>query len=109
MQAKSRGISHVVKCATSVVPIERGCIVGKIGLEDVELSISIEVRDGRAHARLLTAIFVERGTSGHGHISERPITIVVVENAWRAVTSHVDIWPAVIIEIECRNAECVMA
>src|ERR1700676_3861265 len=71
VQSQPRGEGHVIDCAISVIAIERGSVVGKIGAEDVQLAIAIEVGDGASHACLRSSVFVERRAGDYSHISER--------------------------------------
>ena len=73
------------------------------------MAVAVVVAHGRAHAGLLASVFVEGRASGHGYVGERSVVVIPIENAGRAVASDKDVGPAVFIEIECRNAESVVA
>ena len=109
VQTEAGGESHIVKVAIAIVAIERGSVVGEIGFENIELAVAVEIGDGRAHAGLLRAIFVEGRAGNDGDIGKRAIVIVVIENAGSAVAGDVDIRPAVIIEVESGDAESVVS
>src|SRR5438876_1801671 len=109
MQAEAGGISHVIKRAVAVVAVKRSGIGGKICFENIELAVAIKVTNGRSHAGLLAAVFIESGAGRDRHVCKRPIAIVVIKNARRAVARDVDVPPAVVIKIERRNAKCVMS
>src|SRR5205085_7848202 len=85
-----------------------GSIVRKVGLENVQPPVPIIVADRGSHACLFTAVFVESSTRGHRHVGECAIVVVVVENARGAVAGDVDVGPAIVVKVECRNAEGVV-
>src|SRR5260370_17327646 len=70
VESQSGGERNVVKCSISVVTIERGSVVGKIGAKNVQLAVTIEISDGAAHASLRAPIFVEGRTCDHCHVGE---------------------------------------
>ena len=45
-RAKTGGISHVGKCAVTIVVVKRRGIIGKIRAEKIQVSIPIVVGDG---------------------------------------------------------------
>jgi hypothetical protein len=109
VEAKAGGISDVVESSIAVVAIESGGVVGEICFEDVQLAVTVEVGDGRAHAGLSVAVFVEGGASGDGDISESAVAIIVIENAGGAVAGDENVRPAVIVVIESGDAQGVMS
>src|ERR1019366_9964269 len=91
---------YVSKRAVPIVVIKRRGVVGKVGFEDVEAAVAVVVADGRAHASLLAAVFVERCASDYGHVGKCSVVVVVVENAGRAVAGYINIGPAIVVIIE---------
>ena len=63
LDANAGADRHVVEVALAVVAIEHIRIVGKMGLEDVEIAVEVVVADADAHAGLLQAVFAERGAA----------------------------------------------
>src|SRR6266478_7822662 len=64
VQAESSSIGHIVESAVAIVAIQRGGVVGKICLENIEFSVSVVIGHRGAHARLRAPIFIEGGTGG---------------------------------------------
>ena len=95
--------------AATVIFVKRGCVIRKICFEDVEMAISVVVADGRSHASLLPAIFVESSAGGHRNIRKGPIVVVAIKNAGRAVAGDENVGPAVFVEVEGGYAEGVVA
>src|SRR3954452_15713822 len=73
------------------------------------MAISVVVADGRSHASLLAAIFVESSAGGHRNIGKSPVVVVAVKNARCAVAGDEYIGPAVFVEVEGGYAEGVVA
>src|SRR6266568_1267394 len=109
IQAQSRVKNGFGKCSVPVVAIERGCVVRKIGLKKIRTSVAIIIGDGRTHTGLLAAILVEGNAHFGGYVRESSILLVVIENARGAVASHIKIGPAIVVIIESRDAEAVVA
>src|SRR6185369_14802508 len=109
VQAEAGGEGHVVEGAVAVVAIQGGSVIGKIGLENIQPPVAVVIADGRSHSGLFTAVFVIRGASSDRYVGERPVAVVVIKNAGSAVTGEVDVGPAIVVEVESRNAEGVVA
>src|SRR4051812_27679392 len=73
------------------------------------MAISVVVADGRSHASLLAAIFVESSAGGHRNIGKSPVVVVAVKNTGGAVAGDENVGPAVFVEVEGGYAEGVMA
>src|SRR3954464_9023066 len=108
VQAKTRGERGVRKIAITIVSIERGCVIGKIRLEDVEVAIAVIVGNGRSHSSLGPPILVEGCAGYNPYIGECPIAIVAIKNARSAITGHIDIGPSVIVVIQSGDTEAIM-
>src|SRR5260370_19368970 len=89
MEPQSGGEGYVIECAIPVVAIERGSVVRKVRAKDVQLAITVEVGHGAAHAGLRAPVFVERRSGDYSHVRECAVTVVVIQNAVRAVASEV--------------------
>src|SRR6266852_2753890 len=107
VQTESRGVSHIRKNSFTVIAVQSRRVIGEVGLKNIQPSVAVVIRDGSSHARLLAPIFVQRYSSHHCNIGESAIAIVVIKNTWGAVAGYVDIRPAIIVKVECGNAEGV--
>src|SRR5215470_2740952 len=107
--SNSRSVGHVRKRAIPVIVIKSRRVIGKVGLEDVQLSVPVVIRNRCAHASLLTSILVVGYATHDGCIGEGSISIISVENVGCAVAGDIDVGPAVIVVIQCGDAEAVMS
>ena len=85
--------------AAAVVPVQRRHLFGEVRADDVQPAISVEIADTHAHAGKSDSILVEGGAGRHGDFPKRPVVIVAIEQARRAVTGDVDIGPTVVVKI----------
>ena len=97
--AEAGGGCDILEDALPHVAIERRDVVGEMRLEDVEPPIGVEVADRHTHAGLLGAVLAVGDAALDGRIGEGAIMIVVVQDRCRRITRHVDIDPAVAIEV----------
>src|SRR5207302_2182572 len=91
--------------AVSVVVVEVASVVGKIGLENIEPSVTVIVADSDSHSRLLMTILAV-GTAGYNRdISAGAVVIVTAQHARLRLHGHINVRPAVVIEIvrDCGN------
>src|SRR5579864_4049381 len=72
------------------------------------MSVAVVVTDRRSHARLLASIFIEGRACSHRSIRKGSVVIVAIENARGAVARDEDVRPAIFVEVERGNAECIM-
>src|SRR5689334_16044533 len=68
------------ECSVGVVPVERGRIVGKIGFEDIEVPVAVEVPDRGSHPCLLAAIIVKCSPRDDCRVTKSPVLVVVIED-----------------------------
>ena len=101
--------SHVGEGAVGIVVVEGGGVVGEVGLEEVEATVSVVVGGGSAHPGLLAAVFVEGDADVGGGVGEGSVAVVVVEDGGRGVAGDVDVRPAVIVVVEGSDREAVVS
>src|SRR5258708_7586876 len=100
MSTQPRRISYIGEGAVAVVVIKRRSIIGKVSAEKVEIAVAVVIGNGGAHSSLFAAICVVSHTRENALVRERSVAIVMVEDTRRAVASHVDVRPTVVIIIE---------
>ena len=83
----------------AVVVIEAARIIGEVRLEEIEVTVEIVVADADAHAGLLGAVIAERDAPHDALLAKRPVVVVDEQQARRRVAGHVDVGPAVFIEV----------
>src|SRR5207244_2100659 len=109
VKPQARWESRIAETAIPVIAVQGGSVVGEIRFENIETPVAVKIGDRGSHACLFAAVFVKGGASDHRHIGESSVAIVVVKNAGRAVTSDINIGPAVVIKIESCHAKSVMS
>ena len=97
--AEAGGHRHVFEQAAAEVAVEGGDVVGEVGLEDVEAAVEVEVPHRHAHARLGGAELAVGDAARHGHVAERAVVLVPVEDRGGGVAGHVQVGPAVAVEV----------
>ena len=99
IHAQSRLVGAVVEGAVAEIHEEGVGIAGEIGLHNVEHAVAVVVADGNAHAGLRLAV----GRVGHarldGLILEGAVFLVHVVGGGGRVVGHVDIGPAVVVQV----------
>ena len=92
-----------------VVGVQRRRVAGEIGLEDVDGPVAIVITDRDAHAGLRFAVLAVGAARRDADVRERAVRVVQIQRAWIRVVGHVQIDPAVVVEIERADAEAVGA
>src|ERR1700739_4547913 len=73
-----------------MIAIKGSRIVREVGLGDVQVTVPIVIPDGRTHAGLFPAIFIEGNAGIGGSVREGSVTVVVIENRRRRIAGYVD-------------------
>ena len=79
--------------------VEVARVIRKIRFENVEPAVAIVIGHAHAHSGLLVAIFAIRAPRDHSYIRKCAVVIVVKKNARLRIDRHINIRPAVIVEI----------
>ena len=91
----------------SRVRVQRRRVAGEVGLENVDRAVAIVVAERDAHACLRLAVLAVRAARLHRDVLEGPVAVVPIERARVRVVRHVQIRPAIIVEVEGADAEAV--
>src|ERR1700744_3642750 len=75
------GKGDVAEGSVAVVVVQVARVIGKVGLEDIEPSVTVVVRDGDAHPGLFVAVVVVGATRHDGDIREGAVMVVLEQNA----------------------------
>ena len=78
----------------ALVQIQGVRVVGEIRLEDIQVSVKVEVSRRGSHAGLLLPIHVVGGAGDDAHLFKRAVSVVVEEQAGCRVACNVDIRPS---------------
>src|SRR6202040_1917688 len=62
---------------------------------------------GEAHSSLLGSVLVVRHSRLSPNVAERPIVVIVIQDAGGRVAGNVNIWPAVMVEIRRQRSKSV--
>src|ERR1035441_4262422 len=97
------GARVIFKQALTHVAIQHGQVSREVGLEDIEMSISVAVVRGGAHACLLLPILAIGKTAHPALFAECSVVVVDEQKARAGVACYVDIRPAIIVEIDRKS------
>src|SRR5947207_13237601 len=89
------------------VSVQSRRVFGEVGLEHVERAIGIAIANGNAHASLFSAVFVNRQSRLQALFRESAIAAIVEQEAGSGVTSHVDLLPAVTVQVSSDSRQPV--
>src|SRR5208283_4905077 len=78
MQAKSGLEGGIFEAPVALVAIERGCISGKIGFQNVEVAVEIVISGRDSHARLWFPVGAKHATGFQPHLNEFAVLLVLV-------------------------------
>src|ERR1039457_1009977 len=99
LHGKTCADGGVFETALAVIPVQNVSVVGEVRLEDIQVAVQVIIADSHAHAGLLHAILVQGHAALQADIGESAIAFVAHQETGCGVTSHVDVRPAVVIEI----------
>src|ERR1035438_5548769 len=90
---------HVCECRIAVIVVQIYTFIRKICLYYIEPSVMIVVAGSDAHACLRPSVFTEGDTSHQAFFAEGSVVIVHEEKSGRRIAGHIDVRPAVIVEV----------
>src|SRR5258708_31455984 len=96
--AQAGGVCDVIKVIAAAIQVERRSVITEIGFDDVLIAAVRKIVCGKAHSSLLGPVLVVRHSRLSPNIAERSVMVVVIQNTGGTVSSHVNIWPPVIVE-----------
>src|SRR5271169_6180271 len=70
-----------------------------MGFEDVEAAAKVAVAYADSHARLFGAVFVQSDSTHQSLFAESAVAIVDEQQAGGRVASHIDVRPAILVEV----------
>ena len=100
--------AHLLEGA-AVVAVECRHLLGEVRADDVQPAVAVEVAHADSHSRQRGSLPVEGAARGNRHLPEGPVLVVAIEEARRGVAGHVDVGPAVVVEIRRRRSHAVGA
>src|SRR5579871_5013353 len=89
----------VLKQALAMIAIKIWKIVGEVGLENIQQPVAVVVPSGSAHSRLVSTITAGRNTRFQTRLREGPVAIIPEQKTPFPVVGHIDIRPAIVIEV----------
>src|SRR5258706_3363970 len=99
----------ILEVAATEVVVERRRIAGEVRLYEVEIAIEIVVGGGDAHAGLGLAIWTESTPGLDGDVFKSSVLFIVIKRARGGIIGHVDVRPAVVVEVGSEDAKAVGA
>ena len=109
VEAEAAGERPVLAEAVTEVGVQRRRVAGEVRLDDVEGAVAIVVADADAHAGLRLAVLAVGAAGADADVRERAVVVVAIERARVRIVRHVDVGPAIVVEVERADAEAVGA
>ncbi len=107
VQAQSGLKGGVLEVRATLVVIQGWSVAREIGFHDVEIAVEIVVGGRDAHAGLRLAVGTEGATGLERDVDELAVLLVLVKRAGGGVIGHVDVGPAIVVEVRREHAESV--
>ena len=93
----------------SSLRIERGPVAGEIGLGDIQKAVAVVIGDRDAHAGLQLAVGVVSYAGRIAALFESAVVLVEIQQAGSLIAGHIEVGPAIVIEVRSHRAEAVTA
>ena len=100
-------LRNIVEEQASLVLVERGQVSREVRLRDIQKAVAVVIGHRHAHAGLQTAIVVVSHARIHAALFERPVAAIVIQQTGCHVASHIDVRPAIVVEIGSHNAQSI--
>src|ERR1700719_3343462 len=91
----------IVEVAFAVVAIENVGIVGKVSLENVEITFKVESAHCDPHSSLLKSIFAERDAAFESLFAKSAVVLIAKQPTGSGIAGDVDIGPAIVVVVSC--------
>ncbi len=99
------GHGDVLEEAGAVVLVEGVGLAREVGHEEVEVAVAVVVARVDAHRRLGEAVGIQRAAGEQGLVAEGAVALVEPQLVGRAVVGHVEVDPAVAVEVGGHRAQ----
>src|ERR1017187_3552412 len=99
LDAESCSVSDIVEVTLTVISIQDVVVIGKVGFENVEMPVCVVIPNPISHAGLFGSIVAQRDTPRDGLFNEGSVMLVHEEEAGSGVARHVNIGPAILVEV----------
>ena len=76
LNSNTSAAGDIIKIALTVIVIKNAGVVGKVGLEEIEMSVEIIIANPDAHAGLFFAIITERYAAQNALFPERTVVVI---------------------------------
>ena len=88
--------------------VQRISILGKVGLEDVEVAIQIVIPDSDAHSRLFHSVIAQGYATCNPILFECPVVLIDEEEARGRVGSNIYVGPTIFVEVRCYHGHSIV-
>ena len=109
VDAEAAGIGAVFEDGVAEIGVEGIGVAGEIRFYDIEIAVAVVIADGNTHACLRFGFGGERGAVLDGDVLEGAVMLVEIKRGGGGIVGHIDVGPAVVIEIGGGDAEAVGA
>ena len=105
----ARRVAAIAEHAGRPVLVQRVVVVREVGDDEIGKAVAVVVAGIDAHAGLRPAVAAQRRARDQSLLDERPVFPVSEQQVRHRVVGHVDVRPAIVIEIGEDHAEAVVA
>src|ERR1022692_3543230 len=97
----------IVEIAGAIVLVQHLCILGKVGLENVQMAVQIVVADTDSHPRLFLSFIAQGYATLYALLFESAVVLIDEQEAGSRVASHIYVGPTVLVEVRCHNGHSI--
>jgi hypothetical protein len=90
---------NIVEIALAVVVVENAQVICEVSLEEVKMPIAVVIANANPHPCLFFSIGAESDSPDDTLFPKRTVVVVHEKQAGGRVASHIDIGPAVLVEV----------
>ena len=99
----------VLEISAAEIVIERRSVAGKIGLDQIEITVEIVIGGGDAHPGLWLAVGAESAARFQRNVSEGAVFFVLIKSARGRIVGDINVGPTIVVEIGGQHAKTVGA
>src|SRR6185369_2550550 len=105
VQSELRRVSRVLELVATEITIERMRVAGKIGFNDIQVSVTVIISRGNAHSSLRFAVCAQSATRLNADLFEGSVLQVLVEQTRLRIVRHVNVWPTIVVEVSHQHSK----
>ena len=109
MRAESRRERGIFEIGAALIVVERRRVAGEVSFDEIEIAVQIVIRGRDTHTRLRLSIRTESASRFNRNILKLSILLVLVESARGRIVRHINVRPAVVVQVRRQNSQAISA